>query len=54
MNRICNILHMNHIMDKVLTIHDFVLGFVYPLNQIIDRVFIGKGYSNGYFMWGEK
>lgn len=54
MNRICNILHMNHIMDKVLTIHDFVLRFVYPLNQIIDRVFIGKGYSNGYFMWGEK
>jgi len=53
-NLICNLLHMNHIMDKVIMIYDAVLRFVYPLNQIIDRVFIGKGYSNGYFMWGEK
>ena len=54
MNCLCNFLHMNHTMDLVITVHDAVLRFVHPLNQIIDGVFIRKGYSNGYFMWGEK
>ncbi len=54
MNRICNFLQINSIMDKVISINDAILRFVYPLNQAIDGVFIKRGYSNGYFVWGEK
>ena len=35
-------------------INDKIVRFVYPINLFLDKMFTAKGYSNGYFIWGEK
>jgi ubiquinone/menaquinone biosynthesis C-methylase UbiE len=42
------------LLPAVLNINDYIVRLVYPLNKVIDRLFIDSGYSNGYFIRGEK
>jgi 2-polyprenyl-3-methyl-5-hydroxy-6-metoxy-1,4-benzoquinol methylase len=39
---------------SVFNINDKVVKFVYPVNLILDLLFNKQGYSNGYFIWGQK
>lgn len=33
---------------------DVITRIIYPINLFLDRPFTKNGYSNGYFIWGEK
>lgn len=35
-------------------INDKFIRAIYPLNALLDRILIKRGYSNGFFIWGEK
>lgn len=35
-------------------LNDKIVRFVYPINSTLDKIFTHAGYSNGFFIWGEK
>jgi len=35
-------------------INDKFIKFIYPINKYLDKIFTNHGWSNGYFIWGEK
>ena len=40
--------------EKVFLLNDKFVRFIYPINVFLDKIFNNHGYSNGYFIWGEK
>lgn len=42
------------LMRYVLYVNDLFVRITAPINSFLDRLFFKKGYSNGYFIWGEK
>lgn len=54
MEKITNIVQIRFLLPVIISLNDTVLRIVTPLNDMVDKLFIKRGYSNGYFMWGEK
>lgn len=47
-------LYLRKLMEPVLHLNDLLVRLFFPLNNFIDGFFFARGYSNGYFIWGER
>ena len=53
-DKLFSVLNFKEGIKSFIYINDLFLRFIYPFNVLIDKIFFMKGYSNGYFIWGEK
>jgi len=47
-------LHLKKLTKPILNLNDFLVRTCFPLNNFIDRLFLMRGCSNGYFIWGAR
>lgn len=40
--------------EGTLNFSDCFVKVIYPINKFLDRIFISRNYSNGYFLWAKK
>jgi hypothetical protein len=40
--------------ETVYAINDIFIKNIYKINMFLDKFVTKKGFSNGYFIWGEK
>ena len=54
LERILSLVGLSILMNPVIIINTWVIYLLSPLNFLIDKPFVSRGYSNGFFVWGEK
>lgn len=54
LQRVLRLMRLDVLMNPVIMINTWLVYLLVPVNFLLDFPLVNKGYSNGFFVWGEK